>query len=84
MHIILSYDVRADRTGRFKKSCQIFLTRIQNSVFEGDINEAQLMRLEKSMRDMAEDDESVRIWVASKILKNIKIGISEEENPHFI
>lgn len=84
MHIILSYDVKADRTDKFKKSCQIFLTRIQNSVFEGDINEAQLMRLEKSMRDMANDDESVRIWVASKILKDIKIGSSEEESTQFI
>lgn len=84
MHIILSYDVRAERTDRFKKLCHVFLTRIQNSVFEGDINEAQLMKLEKSLRDMARDDESIRIWASSKILKSISIGNSEEENPHFI
>lgn len=74
MHIIVTYDVEANRTEKFKKMCQIYLLRVQNSVFEGDINEPQLMKLRDSLEKETKEGESVKIWITSKILETIQIG----------
>ncbi len=74
MHIIITYDVEANRTEKFKKMCQIYLLRVQNSVFEGDINEPQLMKLRDSLEKETKEGESVKIWITSKILETIQIG----------
>ena len=67
MFIIVAYDVDAKRTEIFKKICQLYLIRVQNSVFEGELNEAQLMRLKSDLSSEAKNDEKVRIWITSKI-----------------
>lgn len=74
MHIIITYDVEANRTEKFKKMCQIYLIRIQNSVFEGDIDEPQLMKLRDLLEKEVKEGESVKIWITSKILETIQIG----------
>ena len=74
MHIIVTYDVEANRTEKFKKMCQIYLIRIQNSVFEGDIDEPQLMKLRDLLEKEIKEGESVKIWITSKILETIQIG----------
>jgi CRISPR-associated protein Cas2 len=74
MHIIVTYDVEAKRTEVFKKICQIYLVKIQNSVFEGDINEPQLMKLKDILQKETKSGESVRIWITSKILQTVEIG----------
>ncbi len=74
MHIIITYDVEANRTEKFKKMCQIYLIRIQNSVFEGDIDEPQLMKLRDLLEKEIKEGESVKIWITSKILETIQIG----------
>jgi CRISPR-associated protein Cas2 len=74
MHVIIAYDVEAKRTEKFKKICQNYLVKIQNSVFEGDINESQLMRLRDSLERETKEGETVRIWVPSKIIETIQIG----------
>ena len=76
MHIIVAYDVEAKRTEKFKKICQIYLVKIQNSVFEGEISEAQLMKLKDHLENETKKNETVEIWVTSKILKTIQIGTS--------
>lgn len=74
MHLIVAYDVEAKRTEIFKKICQIYLVKIQNSVFEGDINEPQLMKLRDLLEKETNPGESVRIWITSKILQTVEIG----------
>ena len=66
--------MEANRTEKFKKMCQIYLLRVQNSVFEGDINEPQLMKLRDSLEKETKEGESVKIWITSKILETIQIG----------
>ncbi|WP_393971560.1 CRISPR-associated endonuclease Cas2 [Oxyplasma meridianum] len=78
MHIIIAYDVEAKHTEKFKKICQIYLTRVQNSVFEGDIEKADLMRLTDSLRREAKENETIRVWITSRILDTIRIGISKD------
>ena len=74
MYVIVVYDVDATRTEIFKKICQIFLIRIQNSVFEGEINEAQLMRLKSNITKKVKENDKVKIWITSKIIKEFRIG----------
>lgn len=74
MHLIVAYDAEAERTEIFKKICQIYLVKIQNSVFEGDINEPQLMKLRDLLEKETKSSESVRIWIIPKILRTVEIG----------
>lgn len=74
MHIIVAYDVEAKRTEIFKKICQIYLLKVQKSVFEGDINKPQLMKLRDILEKETKSGETVRIWITSKILRIVEIG----------
>ena len=62
MHVIVSYDVEANRTQLFKKICHRFLPRIQNSVFEGDLRTSQVNELIYALDKEVKPNETVRIW----------------------
>lgn len=62
MHVIIAYDVEAERTQLFKKLCQRYLPRIQNSVFEGDLRRAQLKELVYALNKEVKSNETVKIW----------------------
>ena len=54
MHIILVYDISKDCNGQKRwanifKICKKYLTHIQNSVFEGEIEKSQIIKLEKEL-----------------------------------
>lgn len=84
MYVIVAYDVDAKRTEIFKKICQVYLIKVQNSVFEGEINEAQLMRLKASLKNEVEEDEKVKVWITSKILKEVRMGTYEHAEERII
>ena len=46
MYIILVYDCGEKRVGKMLKLCRQYLNWIQNSVFEGELSDAQLLELE--------------------------------------
>ena len=62
MYFILTYDVGSKRTQIFKKICQRYLTRVQNSVFEGELTKAQFRELKYELELEINDGEVVRIW----------------------
>ena len=45
MYIILVYDVTEKKCVKILKICRIYLNRIQNSVFEGEITESNFKKL---------------------------------------
>ena len=50
MYVILVYDIKSDYDGqrvlnRTFKTCKKYLSHIQNSVFEGELSESQIVRL---------------------------------------
>lgn len=45
MFVILVYDFEEKRVGRALKICRKYLTWVQNSVFEGEIGEANFKKL---------------------------------------
>ena len=56
MYVILVYDIKSDQGGakvlsNTFKTCKKYLIHIQNSVFEGEISEAQLLKLKMELED---------------------------------
>ena len=86
MFIILSYDVRSDRTNLFKKIAERFLTHIQNSVFRGNLTESQLLKLQLELKKQLEEDESIFLWIIkdSQIFKELKLGNSKYNDSNFL
>lgn len=91
MYIILIYDICKDENGqkrwnRVFKLCKQYLVHIQKSVFEGEISEADLMILKKSIeKEIKKDCDSVIIFKSrnkSWLDKDI-MGI-EQDDPFMI
>jgi len=76
MVIILTYDISNSNTEIFRKLCNNYLNRIQNSVFEGEITESKLKELvNKLHKIMDKETDSIIIyeinnskWLNKKIL----------------
>ncbi|WP_099469957.1 CRISPR-associated endonuclease Cas2 [Konateibacter massiliensis] len=54
MYVILVYDICGEGNGqkvlnKTFKTCKKYLSHIQNSVFEGELTEAQIMKLHKEL-----------------------------------
>lgn len=63
MFVILVYDVKENRVNKVKKICRQYLTWVQNSVFEGEITDANLQILkDKLAKIIKEDYDSVLIY----------------------
>lgn len=76
MYVILVYDVGEKRVGKMLKLCRKYLNWIQNSVFEGELSDAQLLQLENKAKEiMKEEIDSLIIfknrnpnWLDKKII----------------
>jgi CRISPR-associated endoribonuclease Cas2 len=71
MYVILIYDIKSDEGGakatrRIFKVCKKYLTHIQNSVFEGEISEAQLLELKLEIKKEIRDDRDSLIVFKSR------------------
>lgn len=61
MYLVLVYDIKLDNQGakvlrRVFKTCKKYLTHIQNSVFEGELSEAQLLQLKTEIKMYLRED----------------------------
>ena len=70
MYVILVYDIKSDDGGqkvlnRTFKTCKRYLSHIQNSVFEGELSESQIVKLQYELNDI------IRVDKDSIILFNI-------------
>jgi len=72
MYLILVYDISLkDHIGRralrkvFKK-CKEYLNHIQNSVFEGELTEGQVMQLKYELKELIRDDKDSVILFSSR------------------
>jgi CRISPR-associated protein Cas2 len=69
MEILVTYDVNTEtaegrkRLRRVAKACQAFGQRVQKSVFECTLNQAQLERLKRRLeKEMDKNQDSLRIY----------------------
>jgi CRISPR-associated protein Cas2 len=59
---------------------------VQNSVFEGEITESELMKIENGLKDIInENEDSIRIYLlpSDKVIQKKVLGIQKNE-PEFI
>lgn len=67
MFMLITYDVEAKRTGKFRKLLRKYLNHEQFSVFSGDITEAKAIELRhKLSRLMIPDDRVTEITSANR------------------
>ncbi len=81
MWIILAYDINEKRVNTIRKICAMYLIRVQNSVFLGEIGWANLRILQAKLKDkIIESEDSVQFFVLrdQKLVRRIKLGISSE------
>lgn len=63
MFVILVYDIGQKRVARVLKTCRKYLYWVQNSVFEGEITKANLIKLKTELGRIIEKDyDSVIIY----------------------
>ncbi|MBU9724878.1 CRISPR-associated endonuclease Cas2 [Diplocloster modestus] len=81
MFVILVYDVNEKRVAKALKTCRKYLTWIQNSVFEGDIGEANLKKLKLELNKMLHNDEdSVILYRFESLNYSRREVIGQEKN----
>lgn len=85
MFIILVYDVNVKRVSKVLKICRKYLFWVQNSVLEGEISEANLVKLKTELRrTINEQEDSVIIYIlrTTKYSTRESMGIKKggEEN----
>lgn len=87
MYAIIVYDVNV---GRVSKVCQFlrrYLDWIQNSVFEGELSESQLIKVEDGLKEIIDEDEdSILIYIltSEKLLKRKFMGRRKGETSPII
>jgi CRISPR-associated protein Cas2 len=62
MHVIVVYDVPADRTHIYRKLLRRRLQHLQYSVFFGELTEGQVTSMKNEISDKLEPDDSVVIF----------------------
>ena len=87
MYYILVYDINVKRVAKMLKLVREYLNHVQNSVFEGELTNAQLEELKYKIKDlMNEQEDSVIIYcVGSKRWSNREVlGIEKNEVDNFV
>lgn len=82
MYVIVVYDVGVKRVNKVKKLLRQYLIWIQNSVFEGELTEAELMHLKNEIKQIVEKKkDAVHIYrvKSEKYLKKDTIGTPKAE-----
>lgn len=81
MFVILTYDVNSKRVGKALKICRKYLSHVQKSVFEGNITEGKLRKLQKELQRVIlieEDTICIYRMDSVKYARKEQIGKIEE------
>ncbi len=82
MYCIIVYDVSVERVSKVCHFLRQYLNWIQNSVFEGELTESELARIEHKLKDLIDlNTDSVIIYKVSfkEIIQKKHIGIVKNE-----
>lgn len=82
MYVIIVYDIEQDRVSRACKYLRKYLNWVQNSVFEGEITKAQLMKAIKGLKDIINTDkDSVIVYIMRDVKWIDREVIGINKNP---
>ena len=77
MFVVLSYDINHKRVHKALKICRKYLSHAHRSVFEGEISEAKLKRLERELEKVIDvENDSIKIYrmSAPRFVEKDEIG----------
>jgi len=81
MFIILTYDIASKKLPKVMKLCESYLARVQKSVFEGEISEANLKQLKLKLKDtinIKKDKVTIYCLESTKYTVKEEIGLQQE------
>ena len=88
MFVILIYDIEQKRCTKALKICRKYLQWVQNSVFEGEIGEADLEALIHELNTIIKKDknDSVVIYTfrTKKYMERLVFGMDKKDDIQFI
>lgn len=87
MYVIMVYDVNVSRVQKLLKIGRKYLTWVQNSVFEGELTEAQFAKLKREIQkriDPNEDSVLFYILRTRAYLDRQTLGVVKNEPSQFI
>jgi len=65
MHVIVVYDVPADRTHVYRKLLRRRLEHLQYSVFYGELTEGQVTAMKNDIQEKLQPDDSIVVFESS-------------------
>ncbi len=74
MYVLITYDVEAKRTEKFRKLLTRYLAHEQNSVFAGDLTESKLKMLHSELGKIAVPEDRV-IQIKADNRHNVEVAI---------
>jgi CRISPR-associated protein Cas2 len=85
MYLIVVYDVGVERVGKVCRFMKGYLSRVQNSVFEGDLPESKFQAMKAGLAkrmDLSVDSVLIWVlrdshWVDRQIMGNEKLPVSQ-------
>ena len=86
-YAIVFYDIKEKRVQKVFKICKKYLTHIQNSVFEGELSEVQILKLNKELSEWIRKDlDSVILFKSrsNRWMKKEMWGKNDDATDNFI
>ena len=87
MYVILAYDVNVERVNKVKKFLRRYLNWIQNSLFEGELSEADLEEIRIGLKKIINESEDMIVIYklrTDKVVKREIMGLDKSKTDEII
>lgn len=87
MYVIIAYDVNVERVNKVKKFLRKHLNWIQNSLFEGELTQADLEEVKMGLREIINEDEDMIVIYrlrSADVMKREIIGVEKSSMDEII
>jgi len=87
MYVIIAYDVNVERVNRVKKFLRKYLHWVQNSVFEGELTEADLEEIKIGLREIINEEEDMIVIYrlrSADVMRREVMGVEKSSIEEFI
>ena len=82
MFVIMVYDIGEERVAKILKTSRKYLNWVQNSVFEGDLTQAKMLKLQSELKEIMKKKQDSVIFYTFKTKKyHEKIVIGVDKSP---
>ena len=86
MYVLIVYDIAVERVTKVHKLLKRYLNWRQNSVFEGELTEAQIEAVKKSLSNIMNNNDSVLFYIArdERWLRREELGNQRGTTTNFL